>query len=136
MAPSVAHGSASHWKHYWQFAFSGRQVYVIDRAPKSIIEIAVYFVPSSLRPCVTFVSESRSGGESVQVLACGLVISCGAALGKGAMKMRCLARAGLSVILGLLVGQYFGLRAQQVQGSFTGTVRDQSGALIPGVSHQ
>jgi hypothetical protein len=39
----------------------------------------------------------------------------------------------LNVILALGVGQYLGLRAQQVQGSFTGTVRDQSGALIPGV---
>ena len=48
--------------------------------------------------------------------------------------MRCVARVGLSAILALLVGQYFGLRAQQVQGSFTGTVRDQSGALIPGVT--
>ncbi|MGA2876975.1 MAG: carboxypeptidase-like regulatory domain-containing protein, partial [Nitrososphaerales archaeon] len=38
------------------------------------------------------------------------------------------------MILGVLVGQYFGLRAQQVQGSFSGTVRDQSGALIPGVT--
>jgi outer membrane receptor protein involved in Fe transport len=41
---------------------------------------------------------------------------------------------GLSFILALAVGQYLGLRAQQVQGSFTGTVRDQSGAIIPGVS--
>src|ERR1019366_8428609 len=32
------------------------------------------------------------------------------------------------------VGQYVGLRAQQVQGNFTGTVRDQLGALIPGVA--
>ena len=47
--------------------------------------------------------------------------------------MRCIARVGLNVILALGVGQYLGLRAQQAQGSFTGTVRDQSGALIPGV---
>jgi hypothetical protein len=37
-------------------------------------------------------------------------------------------------ILALLVGQYVGLRAQQVQGGFTGTVTDPSGALIPGVA--
>ncbi len=47
--------------------------------------------------------------------------------------MRCVARVGLSTVLALGVGQYLGLRAQQVQGSFTGTVRDQSGALVPGV---
>ena len=43
------------------------------------------------------------------------------------------AQGGLCAILALLVGQYVGLRAQQVQGTFIGTVRDQSGALIPGV---
>src|ERR1017187_5239454 len=48
--------------------------------------------------------------------------------------MRRVAQGGLCTILALLVGQYVGLRAQQVQGSFTGTVRDQSGALIPGVT--
>ena len=48
--------------------------------------------------------------------------------------MRRVAQWGLCAILALLVGQYVGLRAQQVQGSFTGTVRDQSGALIPGVA--
>ena len=48
--------------------------------------------------------------------------------------MRRVAQGGLCAILALLVGQYVGLRAQQVQGSFTGTVRDQSGALIPGVA--
>ena len=48
--------------------------------------------------------------------------------------MRRVAQGGLCAILALLVGQYVGLRAQQVQGSFTGTVRDQSGALIPGVT--
>ena len=47
--------------------------------------------------------------------------------------MRCAARVGLSAILALAVGHYLGSRAQQVQGSFTGTVRDQSGALVPGV---
>ena len=48
--------------------------------------------------------------------------------------MRRVAQGGLCTILALLVGQYVGLRAQQVQGNFTGTVRDQSGALIPGVA--
>jgi len=48
--------------------------------------------------------------------------------------MRRVAQGGLCAILALLVGQFVGLRAQQVQGSFTGTVRDQSGALIPGVA--
>ena len=47
--------------------------------------------------------------------------------------MRRVARMGLRAILALAVGQCLGLRAQQIQGSFTGTVRDQSGALLPGV---
>jgi outer membrane receptor protein involved in Fe transport len=48
--------------------------------------------------------------------------------------MRYVAGVGFAAVLALFVGQYLGLRAQQVQGSFTGTVRDQSGAFIPGVT--
>ncbi|HTS56878.1 MAG TPA: carboxypeptidase-like regulatory domain-containing protein, partial [Terriglobales bacterium] len=48
--------------------------------------------------------------------------------------MRRVVQGGLCAILALSVGQNVDLRAQQVQGSFTGTVRDQSGALIPGVT--
>ena len=36
--------------------------------------------------------------------------------------------------MALCVSQSLGMRAQQVQGSFTGTVTDQSGALVPGVT--
>ena len=48
--------------------------------------------------------------------------------------MRRVEQVVLLCILGLLMGQFLGLRAQQIEGSFTGTVRDQSGALIPGVT--
>lgn len=40
----------------------------------------------------------------------------------------------LMIIMGLSTAQYWGLRAQQIEGSFTGTVRDQSGSLVPGVT--
>jgi hypothetical protein len=43
-------------------------------------------------------------------------------------------RASLSALLMILAGCAVSLRAQQVQGSFTGTVTDQSGALVPGVT--
>jgi len=43
-------------------------------------------------------------------------------------------RASLSALLMILVGWGVSSRAQQVQGSITGAVTDQSGALVPGVT--
>jgi hypothetical protein len=71
---------------------------------------------------------NRSVGRSF-----GGLLSCGAALAKGGIAMRLMLRVFLGALVALCVGQSLGLRAQQVQGSFTGTVTDQSGALIPGV---
>jgi hypothetical protein len=48
--------------------------------------------------------------------------------------MRLIIRVSLSALVALFVSANLGLRAQQVQGSFTGTVTDQTGALIPNVT--